>query len=300
MPDEFDNNQVDDQVEDQNQETSGEDDVLEAIRQINAYDENETDDDEEEFEEEDPSDDTENEEEEDFSEEEDDFEDDQNSDDIEDPQPQRGGKNAEMAARRREQELQERVQAEIERLREEAPEFRLARQLSEQTGQTPEAIIEQMKEEALKAEAQQRNVPVELLRERQQYMDNQKRLEEELNQLKYQTWQNSIMADSSRVKSEYTMLDDKDIDVAVDYILNVAKNVNVPLEQAIFAVHGKKIIDGFKKNSEQEVLAKEAGRKKRSLPPQGGKPSPVASLTDDEKYVARQMGMSEEEYLKYK
>jgi hypothetical protein len=93
----------------------------------------------------------------------------------------------------------------------------------------------------------------------------------------------------------------EDIDSATDYILNVAKNVELPLEDAVFAVHGRKIVEGLAKGKVQDELANASGRKKKTpLPPKNGKQTKVITLSADEQAIARAFGMTDEEYNKYK
>ena len=98
------------------------------------------------------------------------------------------------------------------------------------------------------------------------------------------------------------MLSQSDIDEAVSYILHEAQNVDIPLEKAVYAVHGEKIINALAEGKAQDKLAQESGRKKKTpLPIKGGKTSAkTATVTDEERYIAKQMGMSVDDYLKYK
>ena len=109
-----------------------------------------------------------------------------------------------------------------------------------------------------------------------------------------------IDADKVRLKTDYNVLGDSDLDEAVQYVLRT--NVDMPLEQAVYALHGKKIIEALATAKEQEKLAAESGRKKKTpLAPNNGKASQAAkSITAEEKYIAQQLGMSVDDYLKYK
>jgi hypothetical protein len=119
--------------------------------------------------------------------------------------------------------------------------------------------------------------------------------------MKFQTWQTKIQADSVTLKSQYPMLSDEDMDAAVSYMLNTVRNVDLPLEDAVYAVHGKKIIDSLAKQKVQDDLAKQSGRSKKTpLAPKNGKASKAPSLTADERAIAAAFNMSPDEYLKYK
>lgn len=279
----------------ENNELSGEEDLIKAIQSLMQDDEEIEQD--EEGEESEPDEDLE----------EDSEEIEEAEEEVEDVQEDTGKKaqskeeNAKFAAQRRQKEMEEKVQAEIEKLKQQSPEFALAKQLSDMYGTTPDEILKQMKEAQLQKEAQEKNVPVELLKERQADHERMEALEQELNQIRFQSWQTQIKADGDRLMNEYKVLTQEDIDAATNYILNVARNVNLPLEDAVYAVHGKKIIDSLANAKVQDKLADESGRKKKTPPaPNNGKPSKVVSATAEEKYIAKQMGISIEDYLKYK
>jgi hypothetical protein len=183
----------------------------------------------------------------------------------------------------------------------ESPEYQLAKTLSEAYGVTPEVMLVQMKEEALKKQAETTGIPIEHLKAQEATNEKVSTLETEINNLRFQNWQNQIKLDTDRLQQQYKMLTSEDFDKATDYILNVAKNVNLPLEDAVYAVHGKKIIDHLANSKVQDKLADESGRKKKTPPaPNNGKPSKVINATAEEKYIAKAMGMTIEDYLKYK
>jgi hypothetical protein len=286
-------------------ETTGQEDIMEAIRKINAGEFDEFDDEDEVPEDEDKEPEESDEEPEDDEPSDDDLDVDEDEEpSTEDTEPakkvQSKEENARFARERRERETQARIDAEIEKVRSESPEFQLAKQLSELYGTTPDVIMAQIKEQQLQDQAKAQNVPVEVLKRQQESDERATKLEKELNQVRFQLWNNNIGLEKDRLASEFPMLSSEDMDSAVDYILNVARNVDLPLKQAVYAVHGEKIINGLKQQTEQEILAKESGRSKRSRSIQSGKPSKVESLTDEERYVAKQLGMTEEDYLKYK
>lgn len=316
VKEETDDYNTDDQVDDIGLEddaedfSGGDDDLLNALKQLRESDDLE--DDEEDEESDDESDDEEDEQDEEQDDEQADEEVDDEADDEKDDDEksdeQKGKKrqqskeeNAKFAAERRRKEAEEKAKAELERLKQESPEFQLAKQLSELYGRPADQILAELKEAALQEEAKKQQVPVEMLRRQQQSDDKVNQLEEELNQLRFQSWQTQINADGENLLKEYKFLTQDDIDQAVDYILNVAKNVSIPLDQAVYAVHGKKIVENLANSKVQDELAQQSGRKKKTPPsPNNGKPKKVANLTQEERYVARQFGMSDEEYLEYK
>lgn len=282
---------------------SGDEELAAAIRGL-LDSENQDDDDytEPEDEDEDNSDDVDDSDESDDDDSADDYDDVDDEDDDE-PADKKQSKadNARFAQERRERQARERAEQELERLKQESPEFQLAKMLSESYGQPVEVIMEQIKEEQLKREAEQQKVPVDVLRKQRDADERSNRLEQEIAMLKFQNWQTQTKADGTRLMNEYKMLTQADIDRATDYILNVAKNVDLPLEDAVFAVHGKKIVESLAKGKVQDELANQSGRKKKTpLAPNNGKPSKVVTLSADEQVIAKAFNMTADEYLKYK
>lgn len=297
MPEDILNNEnevVDNDVSDvQDKEaTSGEEDLIAALKSLNQQN----------FDEEEPVDNEENSEDEGTENQEGQEDEEVLAEEDQKPKKKVQSKeeNARFAAMRRQREMEQKIQAEIERLKQEAPEFQIARTLSEMYGMTPEELVQQLQEAKLQKEAQEKGVPIEFLRERLLEQQRLNQLEEELNLLRFQQWQSRIEADSLKLKQEYNFLTDDDIQEAVDYILNVAQNVDLPLEHAVFAVHGKKIAEALANAKLQEKLAEDSGRKKTPITPKSGKTSQTRTATAEERYIAQQLGMSVDEYLKYK
>jgi hypothetical protein len=241
-------------------------------------------------------------------------EDDEQDEDLEDEEeeedttPANTGKkqskeeNARFAKERREKEFNDRLQAEIAKLKQEAPEFKLAQQLSDMTGKPVDQIMTDMRESALQKEAQEAKIPVEVLRKQREAEEKASELERQIHTIRFEQWQSKIQADGEKLQKEFAFLTQEDLDVAKSYILNTAKNVDMPLEDAVYAVHGKKIVQNLAKGKVQDELATQSGRKKKTpLAPNNGKPSKVSgTLTAEEKTIAKAFGMTDEEYLKYK
>jgi hypothetical protein len=299
-----------DEVDDDEDFAGGEEDLVSAIRDLktqveedDAEDDEYEDESEEEYEDEEEYEEDEDEEFEDEDEYEDDEETDEDEDDEEDePKVQSKEDNAKFAAQRRQQELEARVQAELDKLKAESPEFKLAQQLSKQFGKSPEEIMAEMQEEDLKREAEATKIPIERLRQERETADKVNQLEAQLNELRYQAWQTQINSDKQALQTKYPMLTGEDMDNAVDYILTTLQNVEVPLEQAVYSLHGQKIIEALADQKVQENLAKDSGRKRKTplAPNTTKKAQKLTTLSADEKYAAKVFGMSEEEYEKYK
>jgi hypothetical protein len=297
---------AEDEVDDDEEDYSGgEEDLMSAIKSLQESEEDEEEDESDEEDDEDDSEDDDDDEDYD-DEDEDEYEDDEEEEDEEEEElttkkKQSKEENAKFAEKRRQSEVKKRVEAELERLKNESPEYKLAKTLSDKFGKPVEQIMAEMEEAALVEESKQSKVPLEILRNQKAANDRADQLERQLNELKFQSWQTQINADRAKLEKQYPVLESDDLDLAVDYILNTVKNVDLPLEQAVFAVHGKKIIDSLANAKVQDKLANESGRKKKTALPVGnGKAKSTKQLTSDEAYIAKQFGMTAEEYNQYK
>lgn len=215
--------------------------------------------------------------------------------------------NARFAEERRERQAEERAQKALEKLKESDPAFQAAKLLEELYGAPISQIQAQLQRARMEQIAQREQIPVEAV----ERIENEKRATEqarneaaqagqELVQIQFAAWEARMGQEGSQLKQQYTVLSDEDIESAKSYILNTARNPNLPLEQAVMAVHGAKITEAIKQNAKTEALAELSGRKNTPIPPQGGKPTAAATLTDTEKYFAKQMGLTEEEYIKWR
>lgn len=208
--------------------------------------------------------------------------------------------NAKFAEQRRQQQLEQRVQQELERLKQEAPEFKMAQTLSQMYGKPVDQIFAELQQAALQKQAQEQGVPVEVLKQIQDTTSRSAQLEQQLNQMRFDSWKNRVDSEATTLQSKYPMLSQDDMNQSQEYLLDTLRNPDFPLERAVFALHGEKIATGLREIAKQEALAEISGRGKSPLPPQGGKPSPTDTLTEQERYAAQAMGVSEEDYLKYK
>jgi hypothetical protein len=286
-------------VEDDNG-LSGEEELIKALESLKDSDDE--DDDDEEI---DSESDEEDEEETAADDEEDELDEEDEEEEVVEPEKQKKQskeENAKFAAQRRQAELDRKVQEKLDELKQQSPEFKLAQELAEMYGTTPDQMLEQMREAKIQKEAKDTGKSVEDIREKQEQNSKITSLQQEINEMRYQQWQTRITNEGVALKKDYPMLSEEDMDSAVNYILKEARNVEMPLEQAVYALHGKKIIDALAKAKTQDNLAAESGRKKKTaLPPNNGKPSKESkSLTAEEKYIAKQLNMTEDDYLKYK
>lgn len=205
--------------------------------------------------------------------------------------------NARNAERRRQNE-----QRMLDKLRAEAPEFALAQHLAQRFGKPVDELLRDINRASLEQEAQATGVPVEVL-EREAERDRRiAQLEHDKIVTEYTLWQNRVSQEAAALKTEYPMLTDEDMKLAEDYILVTLKNPDVPLEEAVHAKFGKKILAGQREAARNEALAQASGRKNNNvIPPSAGKSNSNGPVLDEaEKAAARMMGISEADYLKYK
>lgn len=182
------------------------------------------------------------------------------------------------------------------------PEYKLSHLLSQQYGMSVEDLHKKVEEAVLQRQAQQSGVPVEVLKRIEEEKKARQELERRLAETEFKSWYQERMAEAAAVKQQFPMLTDEDIQAALSYMLTELKSTRIPLAQAVFALHGDKIVNELRKSAQQEALAQVSGRKPGPLPSQsgGGKSSPAAMLTEEERYFARLYGMSDEEYVKWR
>ena len=205
--------------------------------------------------------------------------------------------NAYFAERRRQEQIERQVQEKLKQ----SKEYQTTKLLSEMYGVPEEQLYEKLYEAKLAQEAKRQNVPVEYLREREQMRQQQEQLQEQLNNLMFQQWQSRIESEKTQLKSRFNMLSQDDLEQAAYYMLNDLRRTDIPLEQAVFALHGSKILGGLKNTAKNEALAEVSGRKRSPLPVKGGKgQNDAVVLTDEERYIATKLGLTDKEYSKWK
>jgi len=212
------------------------------------------------------------------------------------PRKQTREENAYYAERRRQEQIEKAVQ---ERLRQ-TKEYQTTKLISEMYGVPEEQLYEQLYEAKLAKEAQSQNVPVEYLREREELRKQQQQLQDQLHTIMFQQWQSRIETEKANLKTQFNMLSDADLESAAYYMLNDLKRTDLPLENAVFALHGAKILGGLKNTAKNEALAEVSGRKKSPLPVKGGKSESAVSLSDEERYIAKKLGLTDKDYAKWK
>lgn len=206
--------------------------------------------------------------------------------------------NAKFAEQRRQREAQELAQREMQN----SPEFQIAKLLSDQYGLTPEQLYSQMQESALQRQAEKDGVPVEFLKQQQTQQQETKQLKDQLAKLEFNAWQAQKESEGRAVVEKFKgIVTQDDVNSAMLYMLNELGTTTMSMERAVRVLHGDKIEAELQRIAKQEALAEISGRKQAPLATQGGKASPSTNqLTADEKHFARMMGVSEQDYLKYK
>lgn len=212
--------------------------------------------------------------------------------------------NAKFAEQRRQQQVEKRVQEEIQK----NPAFKLAQMMEKMYGLPIDQIQTRIEQAMMEEEAKQRNVPVETVQQErvqsqevERVREEQSKVQNELNVSQFQLWQHRVDTETVPLKQELSMLSDDDFLAAKQYMLDVMHNPNASLSEAVYALHGAKITKSIREIAKNDALAEVSGRSANSLPPTGGKPSPTTTLTDEEKWAAKHIfKMSEEDYAKYK
>lgn len=219
----------------------------------------------------------------------------------EDQEPLKRKQTREQNARYAEKRRQEQIERAVQEKLQQTKQFQTMKLLSEMYEIPEEDLYNQLYEAKLTKEAQSQNVPVEFVREREELRKQQQQLQDQLHTIMFQQWQSRIDQEKSAIKQRFNMLSDDDLDSASYYMLNDLKRTDLPLENAVFALHGVKILEGLKNTATNEALAEISGRKKSPLPVKGSKSlNQTVVLSDEERYVAKKLGLTDKEYSKWK
>lgn len=217
------------------------------------------------------------------------------------PEPDKKKQSAEENARFAEERRQRQVADELAKLKESDPAFLLAKELSDMYGTSADEMLAKIREDALIKKSKETNVPVEFLKAQQASIDKQKELEDKLNALQVEGWMRRMDSEAVTLKTEFPILTDDDIEKAKVHMIGQLGRIDMPLEEVVMSLHGKRLIESLRTSAKQEALAEMSGRK--GILPTGANKSGNSSdtgLTAEEKFVAKQMGMSEADYKKYK
>lgn len=205
--------------------------------------------------------------------------------------------NARFAEMRRQQQLEQQVQEKVKQ----SKEYQTTQLLAEMYGVPQEELYDKLYEAKLEREAQAKNVPVEYIREREELRKQQEAMQNQLHTLMFTQWQSRVEQEKAQLKQQFNMLSDSDLDSAAYYMLNDLKRTDLPLENAVFALHGGKILGELRNTAKNEALAEVSGRKKSPLSVKSGsKQTEVVSLSDEERYVAKKLGLTDKEYSRWK
>lgn len=251
---------------------------------------------------------TEVEEEDDYEEVEEEEEDEEEVDDFEpeeDEEPvtkrkQTPEENAKFAEMRRQSVIEQRVREELERAKAESVEYKTTQMLAQMYGVTPDELYKKIEDARVAKQAEEQGIPVEVARSLEQQKYELDTYKQKLQQLEFESWSSKVDAQANQMKKDFPMLTDEDMYDAKVYLLQTIRNPNMPLDQAVFALHGAKITNAYKSNVRNEVLAEVSGRKKGALPPSTRKASTARSLTSDEISAAKALGISIDDYLQFK
>lgn len=204
--------------------------------------------------------------------------------------------NAKFAEQRRQKQLEDRLQQE----REKDPAYILAKRLTETTGKTPEQMLQELEAVALQEQAKVQQVPVEVLQAQQKQQRDIDLLKEENHKLKFTGWFDRTEKEIETLKATYPMLTDDELHEAQSYVLKTLKDPEMPIQNAVHALYGDKIIKSIQEQSRNDALAALSGRTSAPAPAATKSSSSAVILTADEQEAAKIFGMTEEEYAKWK
>jgi phage I-like protein len=161
-------------------------------------------------------------------------------------------------------------------------------------------MLQQLQESQLEQQAQQQGVPVEFLKQQQETQRQMQEMESKLKQMEFEAWMSKQEVEAAQIKQDYPFLTEQDINDARHFMLNDLQTTAMPLSQAVFAKHQDKITSHLKEQARQEALAEISGRKSNGLAPNVSTSTPESQLSLEERAMAKALGISEEDYLKYK
>lgn len=208
--------------------------------------------------------------------------------------------NAKFAEMRRQSVIEQRVREELERAKAESIEYKTTQMLAQMYGVTPDELYKKIEDARVAKQAEEQGIPVEVARSLEQQKYELDTYKQKLQQLEFESWSSKVDAQANQMKKDFPMLTDEDMYDAKVYLLQTIRNPNMPLDQAVFALHGAKITNAYRSNVRNEVLAEVSGRKKGALPPSTRKASTAQSLTPDEISAAKALGISIDDYLQFK
>lgn len=203
--------------------------------------------------------------------------------------------NAQFAEQRRQRQFEERFQSELQN----RAEYQLAKKLEAMYGMPIEDIQKQIEEAELQNQSKETGVPIEYLRQQQEMERRIQEMEHAQTRYQYESWKMRVDKEGADLQSRYNALTLDDITNAQTAMLQQFGNVDMPLEQVVWAMYGEKIANAIQQENRQKDLAERSGRKK-PVNPVGGKSPEEPTLTAEEERIARELGVSPADYLKYK
>lgn len=204
--------------------------------------------------------------------------------------------NAKFAEMRRQKQAEERAQAALK----DTPEYKLAQSLADMYGVDVPTMLQRIEDAKIAKQAETQGKTVEQVKAENAEKQRVQALEDEVYTLKFQAWSQSKALEIADLKTKYPMLSDDDFEEAKTYMLGTLRDPIGSISRAVFALHGEKILSAQADQAKTEALAEVSGRKKGPMAPQGRAPSATETLSEQERYFAKQMGISEADYLKYK
>lgn len=223
--------------------------------------------------------------------------DDEEIEEVETEKKPKGEKSSTQAQKRRERE--ERIaNQKLEEFKRTSKEFELVNTLAQMNGLSVDEMIAQLREQQIEQTAKTEGISVEAAKKQFKQSQEVEELKNTVGKLQYDAWSSQLSTQAEQLKSKYPTLTDNDIAEAKNYILHTVGNVNVTLQQAVYALHGEKLVESATKAKVQEDLAKRSGRSSKTPPsPNNSQLADQVELTNAEKAMIKKLGLSEKDFL---
>lgn len=214
-----------------------------------------------------------------------------------DEKPWKNETNARNAQRRRDNEAYK--QRIVDEYRQKAPEVQLAEQLAQMYGTDVNTLLAKAQEAQVAQLAKQQGIPVQVMQQQMALQQQIAEMQQRNLQYEYREWERDVVNQFSQLKKDYPVLTDDDLNEAKEYAFTQLRNVELPMEQVVMALHGRKIMESSRKSEYNNALAEASGRMNQPTVT-GQAPQNIDSgLTDAQKAAAKALGLSEADYKKW-
>jgi hypothetical protein len=150
----------------------------------------------------------------------------------------------------------------------------LVDKIAEQNGISSEEVLKQYEESLIKKQAEEQKIPVDVLKR----LNNQ---ENEISQMKYQSFATSFNSQVEKVKSDNNLTDDE-IFAVMDYMKDNQLNPQtIKFEDAYFLANKETFVQKQIEKTRQQELSDKKKRQQSSAIPNDGSASPTDSVGDE-------------------